>query len=93
MTFENKTFHFRVKGMVQGVGFRYATREKARALGVVGSVRNLADGDVSGLVQGNTESVQVFLQWLRIGPRQAHVTDVTFQETEFQPLTHFVIAA
>ena len=52
-------------GMVQGVGFRYRTRERAEALGVEGSAVNLPDGSVSVTVQGSADAVAALIDWLR----------------------------
>lgn len=53
-----------VTGRVQGVGFRYTTKDLARGFDVCGSVRNLPDGTVEILVQGEDEEVEEFLREL-----------------------------
>ncbi|HDK45879.1 MAG TPA: acylphosphatase, partial [Actinobacteria bacterium] len=65
-----------VRGRVQGVGFRYTTLSRARMLGAVGWVRNLPSGEVEVEVQGSPEVVENLIDWLRVGPRSAIVTDV-----------------
>ena len=75
-----KVCGLRVVGCVQGVGFRLATRDKARALGVFGWVRNLADGSVEVRVQGPSPSVDQLIAWLWQGPPMAKVYKV--RETE-----------
>ena len=77
---------FRVSGRVQGVGFRYATQQAARDIGVNGWVRNRRDGDVEGVAEGETTSLDAFVDWLRQGPRHAVVGDVS---TSDQPLSGF----
>ena len=62
-----------VEGLVQGVAFRYHAREEARALGLTGWVRNLADGRVETLFGGPEPAVEAFLAWLRRGPPAAAV--------------------
>lgn len=52
-------------GQVQGVGFRYAAREQARLLGVTGSVRNIADGKVHLVAEGDEDRVGDLLTWLK----------------------------
>jgi acylphosphatase len=66
----------RVRGRVQGVYFRAATRERARALGVVGSVRNRDDGSVEIEAEGAAAAVEALVSWARQGPAAARVDDV-----------------
>ena len=65
-----------VAGMVQGVFFRYETRERARARGLSGWVRNLPDGRVEAVFEGPQDAVEAMVAWCREGPRGAEVTDV-----------------
>jgi len=65
-----------VRGRVQGVGFRYATLSRARMLDAAGWVRNLPSGEVEVEVQGSPEVVENLIEWLRVGPRSAVVTEV-----------------
>src|SRR5438270_802011 len=64
---------FTVRGAVQGVGFRWAARDEAVKLGLVGSVRNLRDGAVEVEAQGEPDAVDRFAAWLLAltGPRMA----------------------
>ena len=71
-----KRRHIRVKGRVQGVGFRYALRDEAERLGITGWVRNRSDGSVEALVQGDAHALERLLAWTRRGPPAAHVTTV-----------------
>ena len=75
-----KVCELRVIGCVQGVGFRLATREKARSLDVFGWVRNLADGSVEVRARGSSQSVDQLIAWLWQGPPTAKVH--TVQETD-----------
>ena len=68
-----RTVHVLVQGTVQGVGFRYYCAYTAQELGVVGQVRNLPDGDVEVMAQGEPEAVGRLIAWLRHGPRWASV--------------------
>ncbi len=69
-----------VRGRVQGVGFRWSTRERARELGLGGWVANLEDGGVEVSAQGEATAVDEFVEWLRRGPASARVESaaVTF---------------
>ena len=62
-----------VHGRVQGVAFRHYTCLRAQELGVTGWVRNLADGSVEGLFEGNGPAVQALVEWCRSGPPAAMV--------------------
>jgi acylphosphatase len=65
-----------ISGRVQGVGFRYFTREVATREGVTGWVRNLDDGRVQACLEGETEAVMRVERLLRQGPGSGHVKDV-----------------
>jgi acylphosphatase len=62
-----------VSGRVHGVGFRWHTTQKARALGLVGWVRNLPDGTVRVVAEGSRRSAESLLVWLHQGPDRARV--------------------
>jgi acylphosphatase len=61
---------------VQGVGFRYEARERARSLGLTGFITNLPDGTVEGAFEGPEERVESMVDWCRRGPSGARVDDV-----------------
>lgn len=65
-----------VKGRVQGVGFRYHVSHRARHIGVTGYVRNLWDGSVEIVAEGDKTLVEQFLSYLQVGPRSAWVRDI-----------------
>lgn len=67
----------RIRGRVQGVGFRYYTEREAHRLGLKGWVRNLPSGEVELLAEGEEESLRRFLEWCHEGPPSAAVTGVT----------------
>ena len=58
---------------MQGVGFRWFAREKARALGLSGWVRNRPDGAVEVLARGEASEVETFKTLVKRGPRGAAV--------------------
>jgi acylphosphatase len=65
-----------VSGAVQGVGFRWFTREAARRLDLAGWVRNRADGHVEIAVEGDDSLVEQFLRQVARGPTGAVVEQV-----------------
>ncbi len=72
-------------GRVQGVGFRMAMVDAARAREVAGWVRNRRDGTVEAVVQGEKESVERMLEWCRRGPSGSRVTGVATRELDADP--------
>jgi acylphosphatase len=66
----------RIRGKVQGVFFRESTRIEATRLGVTGWVRNLADGSVEAVAEGEPAALEDFIRWCHRGPPAARVTDV-----------------
>ena len=71
---------FRVSGRVQGVGFRYFTQEAAMHEGLTGWVRNLADGTVEVMAEGDAEAVERFARRLARGPSLARVDRVDIDD-------------
>ncbi|MGH2606720.1 MAG: acylphosphatase [Anaerolineales bacterium] len=71
-----RRLHVLVTGRVQGVNFRYATRAAARELGLRGWVRNLRDGSVEAVFEGEEAALRAVLDWCRQGPPAARVEDV-----------------
>jgi acylphosphatase len=67
---------FLVSGRVTGVGFRYFAQDVAQREGLSGVVRNLPDGRVEALVEGEAESVTRFEAALRRGPARSRVERV-----------------
>jgi acylphosphatase len=68
--------HIHVSGLVQGVYFRYSTREEARKLGVHGWVRNTDDERVEAVFEGPRAAVEQMIKWCHQGPPAARVEDV-----------------
>jgi acylphosphatase len=70
-----------VTGLVQGVWFRESCRREAEVLGVLGWVRNRADGTVEGAFEGPPGAVDRLVAWCREGPPRARVerVDVTVE--------------
>ena len=66
----------RIRGRVQGVGFRWWVRERARRLGVAGWVRNLDDGDVELAAAGPEQAIGTLRSAVREGPPGSRVDEV-----------------
>jgi len=80
-----------VSGRVQGVYFRDTCRQLAVRRGVRGWVRNLPDGRVEAVFEGQPDDVQHLVDWARHGPRTAVVADVSVQPERPEGLGAFQI--
>jgi len=80
-----------VRGRVQGVGFRDATVNRARALGVLGWVRNGADGELLVHAEGPPAAVAALEAFLRDGPADARVEDVAVEQVKAEGHEQFAI--
>jgi acylphosphatase len=78
-----------VHGLVQGVGFRWSVRERARQHGVAGHVSNRWDGSVEAVFEGEPEAVERLVEFMRAGPRGADVRDVSLEDEEPEGLMGF----
>jgi acylphosphatase len=74
-----KRVEVQVFGRVQGVGFRWYTVQQAQRLGLTGSVRNLPDGSVRIVAEGEKNKLDAFVSWLGHGPPHAHVASTEVQ--------------
>lgn len=83
--------HGYVSGRVQGVYFRQATAEQAERLDLDGWVRNLADGSVEVLFEGEEAAVNELTSWLQQGPEAAEVTALELQEQALQGVAGFIV--
>lgn len=84
--------HLVISGYVQGVFFRMHTQQTATSMGLVGWVRNTANGSVEVVAEGEPEKLQKLLAWCRRGPPSAHVTDVAEEwESASDEFTDFSI--
>lgn len=74
-----KEIHARVEGRVIMVMFRDFTKRKARALGLRGFVKNMDDGTVRVVAQGNEENLRIFIEHLRVGSLLSRVDTVAVE--------------
>jgi acylphosphatase len=73
-----------VRGQVTGVGFRFATLDKAECFpSLSGYVRNLTYGEVEVFLQGNRDEAACMIEWLRVGPPMARVISIDIKEVQF----------
>jgi acylphosphatase len=84
--------HLVVRGLVQGVGFRFSLERLARTRGVSGWVANRDDGAVEVVLEGSPDAVGALTDWCRRGPRGAAVADVAVRDEEPQGLDGFSVA-
>lgn len=82
---------FLVSGKVQGVFFRASTREQALKLGLRGYAKNLPDGRVEVLAEGEAAAVDALERWLHVGPPMARVESVERGESDGCALEGFVV--
>ena len=88
----NKRYHVWISGRVQGVFFRANTWKQARSLGLSGWVRNLPDGRVETVFEGEEHAAEAMLAWCRTGSPPARVDRVeVLEETATGEFTGFEI--
>ena len=77
------SIHVYISGKVQGVGYRYSTVAQAQKLGLTGWVKNLYDGRVEALFEGNKDTIDQMLLWCKQGPSMSYVTNVETYKKEY----------
>lgn len=88
---KHRTLNVFVSGKVQGVGFRRFAQKKARALGLGGWARNLADGRVEITVTGPSGALERFLEDLRRGPLMGNVTGLETRDADGAEFADFEV--
>lgn len=74
----------RIKGLVQGVSFRYFTHRKALDHQVNGMVRNLPNGDVEAILEGRQSDVRKVIEWCHEGPSAAEVDELLIDWEDYR---------
>jgi acylphosphatase len=92
MKMDSKRLHVFVSGQVQGVFFRAECASRARQRGLGGFVRNLPDGRVEALFEGEPADVDAMVEWCYSGPRWAEVEKVEVAEEEPRGDNEFRVA-
>jgi acylphosphatase len=72
-----------VYGLVQGVNYRYFVQRNAESTGINGYVRNLDDGSVEVVAEGDSEKLRQFISKLKVGPRAARVEGLDVEWGEY----------
>lgn len=89
---DEKTIQMIVKGLVQGVGFRWATRQAARRHNIAGYVQNLYRGDVKIIAQGRPADLKIFEQIIKRSPTPyGHVKAVEIRVIPRVPYSLFIV--
>ena len=87
-----KRVHVYISGRVQGVFFRAETQRSANGFNLTGWVRNMTDGRVEAVFEGEDENVDKMLEWCHIGPPAARVEEVIITEEPYTgELRDFII--
>ncbi|WP_428326176.1 acylphosphatase [Nitrosopumilus sp.] len=79
----NQRIRLFVTGRVQGVFFRQTLKTRAIQNDVFGWVKNLKDGRVEAILEGNEENVSRLVEWAHAGPANAIVEDVEIRNEKF----------
>ncbi|MEM5777067.1 MAG: acylphosphatase [Candidatus Aenigmatarchaeota archaeon] len=79
-----KRVHVYISGKVQGVNFRWNTKLVADKLGIKGWVKNLLDGRVEIVAEGEDEKIETFLKYVKKGPLLAKIKKVEIKEEVFK---------
>ena len=86
-----KCVHLIVSGRVQGVFFRNNTRRKAIELGLNGYAKNLPDGNVEIVAEGNDDKINELIEFIKKGPGIARVKGIKVKHKEPENFTGFEI--
>lgn len=78
-----------ISGKVQGVFYRYTTVQKAKSLQLKGWVKNTNDGNVELIACGDANTIKAFTDWLWEGSPASNVTQVNYQEIDWQEFDDF----
>lgn len=82
-----KSAYLVIAGRVQGVGFRYFAEHKAVEFNISGWIKNTPDGKVEIEATGEPENLDIFIDWMKIGPARAVIK--TFSVSEITPTRTF----
>ena len=75
-----QTLHLIITGKVQGVFFRAKAKAEAEKYRIKGWIKNTNDQKVEALITGETDMLNLFIEWCKIGPEKARVEEVLVSE-------------
>lgn len=84
-------YKLRIHGRVQGVFYRYSTKQQAESLGITGMVKNEMDGSVYAEIEGEETALRQMIEWCREGPERAVVQEVVVHAGPPKGYTSFEI--
>lgn len=79
-----RRIHIFISGRVQGVFFRYFTKKEAEKLNIKGFVKNLVDGRVEIIAEGNEKNIENLLEWCKKGSILANVKKIELIDEKFK---------
>jgi len=79
----NQRIRIFVTGRVQGVFFRQTLKIMAKKNDILGWVKNLKDGRVESVIEGDAENVSIIVEWINSGPANAIVEEVEIHNEKF----------
>lgn len=79
-----KRYRVVVKGIVQGVGYRYFAVQQARRYNIKGWVKNKIDGSVEVVCEGEEDNINEFIKELKRGPFSADVQALSIEEEKYK---------
>jgi acylphosphatase len=88
---ETAAFSAKVRGKVQGVGFRYSAVREARRLRLNGWVKNSEDGNVEVWAEGPQDKLDLYLKWLHRGPEYSRVHSVKMEDETPKGYVDFIV--
>lgn len=89
---DTETVKIFIFGRVQGVFFRAFIKEKANFLGIKGYTRNISNGSIEVVSQGNNENLKKFIKFIKKGPKSAKIEKIKVShETNKKIYNNFII--
>lgn len=85
------TVHLIIKGRVQGVFYRATAKDVANEIGVTGWVKNTEAGDVEMMATGNKDQLLKLIEWCKVGPARAIVTEVIVKDQNEEIFKRFEV--